>query len=234
MNRVVEAELLDSLPVENARAVRSRADLRRLNFLMQHARLMAREWRRMGIPTQVESVVELGAGDGTFCLTLLRSVTPLSRAREVTLVDCQPIVSGETRGALATIAGRVKIACADVFAWLESAPPATVMIANLFLHHFEERELRHLLALASQRTQFFIACEPRRAGWSLFNSRLLGLIGCNDVTRHDAVVSVRAGFAGEELTRLWPSGKGWEVREAKAGLFSHGFTARRQHNHSPS
>jgi Putative S-adenosyl-L-methionine-dependent methyltransferase len=234
MNRVVEAELLDSLPAENARAVRSRADLRRLNFLMQHARLMAREWSRMGIPAQVESVVELGAGDGTFCLTLLRRITPLCRVSEVTLVDRQPIVSVETRGALATIAGRVKIARADVFEWLESAPPTTVIIANLFLHHFEERELRHLLALASQRTQFFIACEPRRAGWSLFNSQLLGLIGCNDVTRHDAVVSVRAGFAGEELTRLWPATGGWEAREGSAGLFSHGFTARRQHNHSPA
>ena len=234
MNRVVEAELLDSLPAENARAVRSRDDLRRLNFLMQHARLMAREWRRMGIPAQVESVVELGAGDGTFCMALLKHLAPACRAVEVTLVDRQPIVSGETRGALATIAGQVKIARADVFAWLESAPPATVIIANLFLHHFEERELRHLLALASQRTQFFIACEPRRAGWSLFNSRLLGLIGCNDVTRHDAVVSVRAGFAGEELTRLWPAGSSWEVREAKAGLFSHGFTARRQRSLAPS
>lgn len=234
MNRVVEAELLDSLPAEDARAVHSRADLRRLNFLMQHGRLMAREWRRLGIPAQVESVVELGAGDGTFCLTLLRSLTPLCLAGEITLVDRQPIVSEQTRGALAKIAGRVKIARADVFEWLESAPPTTVIIANLFLHHFEERELRHLLALVSERTQFFIACEPRRAGWSLFNSRLLGLIGCNDVTRHDAVVSVRAGFVGEELPRLWPEASGWEVREGKAGLFSHGFTARRQRNRAPS
>ena len=234
MNRVVEAELLDSLPAEDARAVHSRADLRRLNVLMQHARWMAREWRRLGIPAQVKSVVELGAGDGTFCLALLRHLAPESRVEEVTLVDRQPIVSGETRGALATIAGRVKIARADVCEWLESAPPATVIIATLFLHHFEERDLGQLLVLAAERTRFFLACEPRRGGWSLFNSRLLRLIGCNEVTRHDAVVSVRAGFAGEELTGLWTAGSGWEVREGKAGLFSHGFTARRQPNHSPS
>ncbi len=233
MNRVVEAELLDSLPAEDARAVHSRADLRRLNVLMQHARLMAREWRRLGIPAQVDSVVELGAGDGTFCLALLRHLAPAFRAEEVTLVDRQPIVSGETLGALATSAVRVKIARADVFAWLESAPPATVIIANLFLHHFEERELGRLLALAAGRTQFFLACEPRRGGWSLLNSRLLGLIGCNDVTRHDAVVSVRAGFAGKELTRLWPAEIGWDVQEGRAGLFSHGFTARLQRKQAP-
>ena len=233
MNRVVEAELLDSLPAEDARAVHSRADLRQLNFLMQHARWMAREWRRLDIPAQIESVVELGAGDGTFCLALLRQLAAAFRVDEVTLVDRQPVVSEETRRALATITGRVKIARADVFEWLESAPPATVIIANLFLHHFEERELRRLLALVSRRTQFFLACEPRRGRWSLFHSRLLGLIGCNDVTRHDAVVSVRAGFAGDDLTRLWPAGGGWDLREGKAGLFSHGFTARRQRNHSP-
>jgi hypothetical protein len=234
MNRVVVDEWLDSLPADDGRAVHSRADLRRLNVLMQHARLLAREWLRLGVPAQVESVVELGAGDGTFCLALLRSLASGCRAEEVSLVDCQPIVSEDTRRALATISGRVKIARADVFEWLESAPPATVIFANLFLHHFEQRKLRHLLALASARTQFFLACEPRRGGWSLFNSRLLGLIGCNEVTRHDAAVSVRAGFAGEELTRLWPAGSGWAVREGKAGLFSHGFTARRQLNLVPS
>jgi len=233
MNRVVEAELLDSLPAEDARAVHSRADLRRLNVLMQHARLMARAWRRLGIPAQVDSVVELGAGDGTFCLALLRHLDPAFCAEEVTLVDRHLIVSEETRRALATISNRVKFPRSDVFEWLESAPPATVIIANLFLHHFEERELGQLLALAAERTQFFIACEPRRGGWSLFNSRLLGLIGCNDVTRHDAVVSVRAGFAGKELTRLWPAGFGWDAREGRAGLFSHGFTARLQRNPAP-
>ena len=233
MNRVVEAELLDSLPAGDARAVHSRADLRRLNVLMQHARWMAREWRRLGIPARVDSVVELGAGDGTFCLALLRHLAPAFGAEEVALVDRQMVVSEDTRRALATVSGRVKFLHSDVFEWLESAPPATVIIANLFLHHFEERELGQLLALAAERTQFFLACEPRRGGWSLFNSRLLGLIGCNDVTRHDAVVSVRAGFAGKELTRLWPAGIGWDAREGRAGLFSQGFTARLQRNPAP-
>jgi hypothetical protein len=34
--------------------------------------------------------------------------------------------------------------------------------------------------------------------------KLLWLIGCNAVTRHDAAVSMRAGFIRQELSALWP------------------------------
>jgi hypothetical protein len=47
------------------------------------------------------------------------------------------------------------------------------------------------------------------------------------VTRHDAVLSVRAGFAGRELSALWPSADGWKLEERRAGLFSHLFVAHR-------
>jgi hypothetical protein len=47
------------------------------------------------------------------------------------------------------------------------------------------------------------------------------------VTRHDAVVSIRAGFAGREICELWPDRKSWDLTEQNAGLFSHLFIARR-------
>jgi hypothetical protein len=53
----------------------------------------------------------------------------------------------------------------------------------------------------------------------------LPLIGCNGVTRHDADVSVRAGFRARELTDLWPAAGDWHLREAPCGLFSHNFLA---------
>jgi hypothetical protein len=57
---------------------------------------------------------------------------------------------------------------------------------------------------------------------------MLWVVGCNDVTRHDAVVSVRAGFAGKELSPLWPEAPDWELAEHAAGSFSHLFIARRK------
>jgi hypothetical protein len=56
---------------------------------------------------------------------------------------------------------------------------------------------------------------------------MLGFIGCNGVTRHDAKASVRAGFTENELSNMWPAEKGWNLAEHQAGPFSHCFVAQR-------
>jgi hypothetical protein len=47
------------------------------------------------------------------------------------------------------------------------------------------------------------------------------------VTRHDAPASVRAGFAGLELSALWPNEGRWELHESTR-LFAHCFVARKR------
>ena len=106
-------------------------------------------------------------------------------------------------------------------------PICDAVVANLFLHHFSAPQLAGLLAGAARRAKVFIALEPRRSVWALAVSRMLWVIGCNGVTRHDAPVSVRAGFAGGELSRLWPAAEGWSLVERRAGWFSHLFVAQR-------
>ena len=88
-------------------------------------------------------------------------------------------------------------------------------------------DLQHLRAAHEPERRGDSACEPRRSRFALRASRLLGLIGCNDVTRHDAAASVRAGFAGRELSALWPDEAGWQIDERPAAPFSHLFVARR-------
>ena len=95
-------------------------------------------------------------------------------------------------------------------------------MSSIFLESHNKRST----SLLAGRTRCFVACEPRRSRLALAGSSLLGVIGCNDVTRHDAVVSVRAGFRDGELAALWPR-DGWEIRERGRGLFSHVLAARR-------
>jgi hypothetical protein len=138
---------------------------------------------------------------------------------EVTLVD---------RVALPDLQGQATAVAADAHEFLaRPGPRFDAIVANLFLHHFEPAALRRLLALAARRAPLFVACEPRRSRLALQASRLLGLLGCNDVTRHDAAASVRAGFLGRELSALWPEQDGWALSEGPARPFGHLFVARR-------
>jgi hypothetical protein len=232
MRRVVEPELLDDLPPADSRAVRSRADLQRLNFIMGHAGIISCALRQQckdaSWPSRPLRLVELGAGDGTLLLQLARRWSALGMTAELTLLDRHDLVSAETRRAFAALNWIVESVPTDVFTWLEQpAAIADVILANLFLHHFPEAQLAVLLRLAAARTNLLIACEPRRSTLALTASRCLWLMGCNRITRHDAVVSVRAGFLGHELSTLWPSVTGWELSEQPAGLFSHCFIAKR-------
>jgi hypothetical protein len=232
MCRIIEPELLDGLPPVDLRAIGSRADLRRLNFIMGHAGILSRASRRQLAETSFRSrplrLVELGAGDGTLLLRLARRLAALGVRAEATLLDRHNLVAAETCRAFTALSWSVERVAKDVFAWLEQPSPAVDMVfANLFLHHFPERSLRALLRRAAGRTNLFIACEPRRSPLALTVARWLRWIGCNEVTRHDAVVSVRAGFAGHELSALWPADNQWQLSEQRAGVFSHCFMARR-------
>ena len=219
--RRLEVEWLDVLPAEDPRARRSRADLRRVNAIMGNARIVA-----SALPQAPRTVVDLGAGDGAFALRLARAAG--KPPAHVTLVDRQNIVAPETLRAFEAMGTGVEIAQQDVFEWMERAPAGVdAIVANLFLHHFEDEPLARLLSLASRKAPLFVACEPRRSSFALLGSHLLGALGCNDVTRHDAAASVRAGFRGDEISRLWPA-TGWTLREEKRGGFSHLFVARRK------
>ena len=178
-------------------------------------------------PTVPKRIVELGAGDGTFMLRIARSFSRDWKSVEVILVDCKDAITNETRAGFKALGWQVESVAADVFDWLKQpdGQPADIMVANLFLHQFAELQLAKLLDLAAKRTKLFAACEPRRAAIPFALSRMVGLIGCNAVTQHDAPLSVRAGFAGQELSALWPNQAHWRLQERSAHFFSQTFLA---------
>lgn len=233
MIRIVKPELLDSLPPNDPRAVRSRRDLRRVNAWMGHHNIMALALQKVLNGRAPGRILELGAGDGDF---LLRVAQKLPAARpggqtvaagtKATLLDRQAKVSAETLAGFAALGWQADTVTADVFEWLPA--DSDLVIANLFLHHFKKARLTELLTLISQRAQVFVALEPRRSELSLFFSRLLWAIGCNDVTRQDAVTSVGAGFSGYELSEFWPDKENWFISEQSVGAFSQLFIAQRR------
>jgi hypothetical protein len=224
--RRVDPELLDDLPPADPRARRSRADLRRVNWAMASARTVAGIWK--GLPSRRSascSVVDLGGGDGTFLLAVARRLGPLESRTAVQIVDRQDLLTADTAAQFASLGWRVRGVPCEVFEWLERPAHYGLIVANLFLHHFADAELARLLHLIAARTSAFVACEPRRFRFPRLAGGLVSLIGCNSITRHDAIVSVRAGFRGKELSALWTREPGWGLAETKANLFSHAFVA---------
>ena len=129
-----------------------------------------------------------------------------------------------TRAGFAALGWSCEVLQGDIFENLPRLKPDIVTV-NLFLHHLDEAGLARLLALAAARSKAFAACEPRRSVFALLGAHLVALLGANDVTRHDAVASVRAGFRGHDLSALWPQKGSWVLGERAALPFTHVFRA---------
>ena len=219
--RVVTAEILDFLDAGDPRAVRSRRDLARINGVMRQSTIMARALSDLPVP---KLLVDLGGGDGRFLLAVARRLATRWPGVKAVIADRQNIVSSQTREGFAALGWQCDVAQGDIFHTLPQLTP-DIVIANLFLHHFEDAALANLLALAAAHSKAFVACEPRRSRFALLGAHLVGVLGANDVTRHDAVVSVRAGFRGGELSAHWPRGQVWSLDERAAFPFTHLFGA---------
>jgi hypothetical protein len=225
VKRIVQPELLDALPPADPRAMHSRRDLRRINAWMRNHSIMADALKNNLNGHAPKQITELGAGDGNFLLLVAQKLSPRRPNANASLLDRQKNVPAETLAAFSKLGWRAEAVVSDVFSWPQTSEE--IVIANLFLHHFAEAQLAELFFTVARRARLFIAVEPRRAPLPLFFSRLLWAIGCNDVTQHDATISVRAGFFGDELSALWPDKQNWRLTERRAGLFSHLFVAKK-------
>ena len=228
--RVVHAEELDSLPPDDPRARRSRVDLRRVHRAMRTLSILARGIARLGLPVPPRRILELGAGDGTLLARLLRALRAKWDGGELILLDQHDLVSAATRAQFVDLGWRIQVLRADVAEWARSAHREhyDLCLTTLFLHHFQAPALTELLAAVAVSADAFIACEPRRNAFSRLGSRLLFVLGVNDVTVDDGIKSVAAGFAARELSALWPASSGeWRIEEYFAAPFTHCFAARR-------
>jgi hypothetical protein len=203
-SRVVQSEILDTLPHDSPAAWASRRDLRVINCLLRsHAWFSAvlRERCWLG-----EGVLEIGAGTGELGRALHAFVPELAGLDRMSRpCNWPPLAPWFETDVLSF--GR----------WREFP----VVIGNLFFHHFDGERLARIGAQLDRHARLIVASEPLRAPRArrLF-SLLCPLIGAHPVTRHDGRVSIGAGFRGEELPRLLrldPSVWRWRIRESWLG-----------------
>jgi len=218
--RVLVPEILDVLAAEDPRAIRSRRDLVLVNRVMRQSTIMAKALAPLRAP---KVWVDLGGGDGRFLLRTAGRLAAHWLGVKVLIADRQDIVSADTRAGFAAMGWTCQSLKGDILETLPDLSPDLVT-ANLFLHHLDDEALAALLGLVA-RGKAFVACEPERSALAVLGARLIGVLGVNDVTRHDALASVQAGFRGRELSQLWPNPQGWRLKERAVFPFTHVFCA---------
>ena len=232
LTRVLEPETLDHLSADDPAARRARRDLRRVNAFMGARRILVRALARV-LPEGRDGlrILEIGCGDGRLLLDVARQRGARWPGARVDLLDRLSLVDDETIAAYAAAGWQARPVVADVLDWAGADDGARwdVVVANLFLHHFDGAALARLLAGCARRADALVACEPRRTRFALAASHLIVFLGANAVTRRDGVLSVRAGFVADELSRAWPGAPGaWRVDEYEDGAFTHCFCAVRE------
>ena len=172
MRRYIQPEILDELSVDDPRAIQSRRDLQKVNTFMGHTGTVMRALRAAATPPRTRCRARHRR---RHVPAANRQTARTQAGMRAMLVDRRPSVSAATREGFKAAGWEIEICESDVFEWLcrPRAETADVTIANLFLHHFREGELAHLLNLTAQQTKRFIACEPRRSRTALAGASLL-------------------------------------------------------------
>jgi SAM-dependent methyltransferase len=194
MLRAIQPEILDTLPPDDPAARKSRRELRFINHVMGNFRWFARTLAAVVRPG--ERVIEIGAGAGDLSDHLSR----LGLA--VDGLDVCPAPAGWPKGK------RWHQCDLRDFDGFDSYD---VVLANLVLHHFSDDELAAVGERLRRHARAIVASEPeRRLKWRLLCTVWSPLLG--PVTRHDARVSIEAGFRGAEMARALGLEKGsWEI-----------------------
>ncbi len=210
--RVLQPELLDTLPPDDPDAMRAREEMLQVNGIMGNHRWIERMVRRHR--EEGWRITELGAGDGALSLRLMEAGCVTEAGLHA--FDLAPRPEHWPAGAHWTRG--------DVLA--QALPDTEIVIANLFLHHFTTEQLRVLGGRLSPVTRLMVAAEPARR-WI---HRLSGRVFCelaelNHVQRHDMQASICAGFRGEELGDALGLGKEWRVSAHEHPLGGYRFMA---------
>jgi hypothetical protein len=227
MDRKVSPEALDDLDPADPRAVRARLDLQRIHRAMGSLSILKSLIARLRWSASPRSILELGAGDGTLLLRLANALGAWQEV-ELRLLDRHNAVTPETLSGFRKLGWRASVSCENALIWARASAvrDTDLCVTTLFLHHFDDTQLRLLLAGIARRCRAFIAVEPRRDVLARAGSRLVGVLGASALTRGDAITSVAAGFAAREISDAWPKERdGWHIREFRALPFSHCFLA---------
>src|ERR1700678_3891812 len=130
MKRLVQPEFLDTLSPEDPRALASRHDLCRVNWWMGNHRILRRALRAH-LPGQTPgAIMEIGAGDGNYLLSVIKEFSPPWPNPKAVLLDRQKSVPPGVLNAFSRLGWRAEPIVADVMASPPMSGPVAAIVAN--------------------------------------------------------------------------------------------------------
>ncbi len=206
--RTVKPEILDSLDATDPAAIRSRRDLRRINWLMQNDRWILTQLKDLSenrSHSPITKIIELGAGDG-YLAQKMKAQHPNAEIIACDLIDKPNHITEQITWKKGDILD------------FDGFDSQTTVVANLFIHHLTDDQLWQLSEKISP-CRALIMAEPHRYWFS----KWLGYLTypfVNSVTRHDMIVSINAGFRFGELAGLLNLDWHWDERVSLGGVHS--------------
>jgi SAM-dependent methyltransferase len=188
-----ETELLDAgVPAEEARL--SLADLRFVNRWLGDWRALRGAVTPLLAGQSAPRVLDVGSGSAQLA-SLLRGVL---RNAIVVAVDLKPLHLAEAPSSLHRVAGDARRLPFAAFSF-------DVVMASLFLHHFDDEELPSVLrCLFGQARRALVVNDLRRARVPhVFGQLAFPLLFRSRVSVHDGLVSIRRGFTPDELRKAF-------------------------------
>lgn len=195
--RVLQQELLETYPDDHPDAIIGRQELLLVNAVMGNHRWMERTLRQYYQPGW--KITEIGAGDGALS----------RRFVDASICEARALHAFDLARRPATWPPDAAWTQGDLFQ--QPLPDSEVLVANLFLHHFTDDQIKVLGSRISPKTRLILAVEPERRWMHTVMGRFFSwLAELHPITKFDMQVSIRAGFRDDELAaslgldpRIW-------------------------------
>jgi len=203
-NRTITPELMDRDDVSTEDLNRSFRFIRAVNRLLSGSRAVIyhlNQWAKSWAPESRIEILDIGTGCADIPLAITRWAARRKLQIHITAVDRH---AGTLEHARRQVADHPDITLlqADALDLPFKAGQFDYVLASMFLHHLTDLEvLTALRSMDNLARRGIIWNDLTRSRRALIWSHLLTL-PCSHIVRHDATVSVRAGFTRAEVLDL--------------------------------
>ncbi len=204
--REVTPELMDDPDVDRAQLERSLRFIRTVNRRLGGARAALghlRRWSKRWPANEAIRIIDVGTGSADIPLAICRWADRTGRQVRITAVDAHPTTLELAREHVGDRA-EIELVHADALQLMDQFTPRQFDYAHagMFLHHLNDIEVMTVLRIMDRLTRRgLIWNDLTRGRLERLFVRLL-VVGQPEIVRHDAIVSVAAGFTRKEALDL--------------------------------